>query len=73
MQHDGELRKASKEQNKKAPSSAAGVDNLFAQISAILSEEMTQKVGAVYRFELKGGEPGNWIVDLKNGAGMFLK
>jgi len=72
MQHDGELKKASKESRKQSPSSAGGVDDLFTQITALLNEEMTQKVGAVYRFELKGGEPGNWVVDLKNGAGMFI-
>lgn len=43
---------------------------LFEQIKGLLNEDMTGKVGSVYKFELKGSEPGIWLVDIKNGAGI---
>ena len=71
MQQGGELKKAMKgQQSSGGPSSAGGVDDLFASITGLLSEEMTSKVGAVYRFVLRGDQPGNWVVDIKNGPGL---
>ena len=73
MQAEGEFKKAAKSQSSSGSSSSAGgVDDLFSQIGGLLDEEMASKVGAVYRFELNGDAPGNWVVDIKNGAGIAL-
>ena len=70
MQAEGAFKKAAKGEKTSGSSSAGGVDALFEQIGGLLGEEMTGTVGAVYRFELKGDEPGNWVVDIKNGPGI---
>ena len=73
MQAEGAFKKAAKSQSSSGSSSSAGgVDALFSQIGGLLDEEMASKVGAVYRFELNGDAPGNWVVDIKNGAGIAL-
>ncbi|XP_066924599.1 hydroxysteroid dehydrogenase-like protein 2 [Clytia hemisphaerica] len=74
MQQGGELKKATKGQKSSGGSSSAGgVDDLFASITGLLNEEMTSKVGAVYRFVLSGDQPGNWVLDIKNGPGSVTK
>jgi len=74
MQAEGAFKKAAKSQSGSGSSSSAGgVDDLFNQIGSLLDEDMAGKVGAVYRFELNGDAPGNWVVDIKNGAGSVTK
>ena len=74
MQSEGEFKKmsSSSKSSSAGSSSAGGVDELFGQITSLLNEDMTGKVGAVYRFVLKGDQPGNWVVDIKNGPGRSL-
>jgi len=55
-----------------APSAASAgnpVEQVFASITAMLSEEIVQKTNAVYAFDVKGAENGKWFLDLKNGKG----
>ena len=59
--------------NNKSSSSSDGVAVLFNQIESIVTEEMVGDVKAVFKFQLSGSDEGNWLVDLKNGAGMSLK
>jgi len=46
-----------------------GVAGLFQKISSVVNEDMVKSIKAVYLFSLSGDEPGEWVVDLKNGAG----
>lgn len=50
---------------------AAGgeIPALFKKIESHLSEELVQRVGAVYQFNVKGAEAGTWFLDLKSGSG----
>ena len=55
-----------------APSAASAgnpVEQVFASITSMLSEEIVQKTNAVYAFDVKGAENGKWFLDLKNGKG----
>lgn len=46
-----------------------GTEALFQKITGVLTEDMVGKVQAIYKFNLSGDEPGQWVVDLKNGSG----
>ncbi|CAG0882948.1 unnamed protein product [Cyprideis torosa] len=52
------------------PSSDGQVDAIFNQIRNILNEDIIQKTGATYVFEIKGKEQGTWYVDLKTPPGV---
>lgn len=45
------------------------VDLIFTTFKSHLNEELVQKTGAIYSFELSGTQNGKWFVDLKNGTG----
>ncbi|XP_072761958.1 hydroxysteroid dehydrogenase-like protein 2 [Anoplolepis gracilipes] len=45
------------------------VERIFIAINANLSNELVNKVGAIYQFNVKGKEAGVWFLDLKNGKG----
>ncbi|XP_022102793.1 hydroxysteroid dehydrogenase-like protein 2 [Acanthaster planci] len=57
--------------SKPASSGAAGnqVAKVFESIQGLLGETYVASTKAVYQFELKGDEAGQWYLDLKNGAG----
>jgi len=46
-----------------------GIAKVFEQITGVVNEEMVGKINAVYAFDIKGKEAGQWYLDLKNGAG----
>merc|ERR1739848_371464 len=46
-----------------------GIAAVFEQIGGVVNEEMVGKIKAVYAFDIKGKEAGQWYLDLKNGAG----
>jgi putative sterol carrier protein len=49
---------------------AAGqVDQVFKTIMAAANEEIIKKTNAVFAFQVKGAEEGQWYLDLKNGSG----
>ena len=49
---------------------AAGqVDQVFKTIMAADNEEIVKKTNAVFAFQVKGAEEGQWYLDLKNGSG----
>ncbi|KAL0100412.1 hypothetical protein PUN28_019632 [Cardiocondyla obscurior] len=45
------------------------IAHVFDAINANLSTELVSKTGAIYKFNVKGKEPGVWFLDLKNGKG----
>jgi putative sterol carrier protein/NAD(P)-dependent dehydrogenase (short-subunit alcohol dehydrogenase family) len=45
------------------------VAKMFKNVEGVLNEELVKKVGAVYAFNVKGGQAGTWFIDLKNGMG----
>lgn len=45
------------------------IAQLFGAIEGLLTEELVQKVNAIYQFNVKGDESGTWYIDLKNGSG----
>ncbi|XP_031638024.1 hydroxysteroid dehydrogenase-like protein 2 [Contarinia nasturtii] len=45
------------------------IEGLFKKIESHLSEELVQKVDAVYHFNVKGDEAGVWFLNLKEGKG----
>merc|ERR1711962_1255113 len=45
------------------------LEQFFAQLGGLINEEMCGKIKAVYAFDIKGEETGQWYLDLKNGAG----
>ena len=42
---------------------------IFEVVRTLLSPEITSKVNATFHFVLDGENPGNWLLDLKNGSG----
>lgn len=54
-------------------SSSTGAQALFDKIAAIINQEIVQKTGAVFLFDLSGKEAGKWLIDLKNGDGKYFK
>ncbi|XP_011172738.1 hydroxysteroid dehydrogenase-like protein 2 [Solenopsis invicta] len=58
------------ENSPKASSEETGqVASLFKTIKANLNSELVGKIGAIYKFNVKGKESGVWFIDLKNGNG----
>jgi len=52
------------------PAGRAGqVDQVFKTIMAVANEEIVKKTNAVFAFQVKGAEEGQWYLDLKNGSG----
>ncbi|XP_025266848.1 hydroxysteroid dehydrogenase-like protein 2 isoform X2 [Camponotus floridanus] len=49
------------------------VERIFIAINANLSNELVNKTGAIYQFNVKGKEAGVWFLDLKNGKGAIGK
>jgi len=47
------------------------IQDIFSKMTAIMNEEMVQKVNTIYAFELS--EAGRYVVDLKNGAGSVIE
>ncbi|KAM0729394.1 Hydroxysteroid dehydrogenase-like protein 2 [Formica fusca] len=45
------------------------VERIFIAINAHLSNELVNRTGAIYQFNVKGKEAGTWFLDLKNGKG----
>ncbi|KAL6432004.1 hypothetical protein ACFW04_007443 [Cataglyphis niger] len=45
------------------------VERIFIAINTHLSNELVNKTGAIYQFNVKGKEAGVWFLDLKNGKG----
>uniref|UniRef100_U5EZ86 Hydroxysteroid dehydrogenase-like protein 2 n=1 Tax=Corethrella appendiculata TaxID=1370023 RepID=U5EZ86_9DIPT len=62
-------------QVKKSSAAASGgqIDELFAKIESLLSEEICKKTNAIYQFNVKGNEAGVWFADLKNSPGKVGK
>ncbi|XP_038066963.1 hydroxysteroid dehydrogenase-like protein 2 isoform X1 [Patiria miniata] len=52
-----------------APPAQSQVAKVFESIQGLLGETYVAGTQAVYQFELKGDEAGQWFLDLKNGAG----
>jgi len=46
-----------------------GVAGVFQKLNPLINDEMVSKIRAVYAFDIKGKETGQWYLDLKNGAG----
>lgn len=58
------------QKSKVSQSAAPGqIEGLFKKIESHLSEELVQKVNAVYHFNVKGDEAGTWFLNLKEGKG----
>ena len=53
--------------------SNAKVAQIFTAIEANLNNELVNKTGAVYQFNVKGDEASIWFLDLKNGKGAVGK
>ncbi|XP_070157637.1 hydroxysteroid dehydrogenase-like protein 2 [Polyergus mexicanus] len=45
------------------------VERIFIAINAHLSNELVNRTGAIYQFNVKGKEAGVWFLDLKHGKG----
>lgn len=45
------------------------IEGLFQKIEASLSEEVVSKTNAIFHFNVKGDEEGQWFLDLKSGSG----
>ena len=45
------------------------VADLFAAIESGINQELVNKTGAIFQFNVKGEEAGVWFLDLKNGKG----
>ncbi len=60
--------KKSVEATKDVPAGGA-VDQVFKTIMAVANEEIVKKTNAVFAFQVKGAEEGQWYLDLKNGSG----
>lgn len=52
-----------------AASPSGQIEGLFKKIETHLSEELVQKVNAIYHFDVKGDEAGTWFLNLKEGKG----
>ncbi|XP_046439876.1 hydroxysteroid dehydrogenase-like protein 2 isoform X1 [Daphnia pulex] len=62
--------KKSAEATQDVPAGGAGqVDQVFKTIMAAANEEIVKKTNAVFAFQVKGAEEGQWYLDLKNGSG----
>ncbi|CAL1679289.1 unnamed protein product [Lasius platythorax] len=49
------------------------VERIFIAINKNLSNELVNRTGAIYQFNVKGKEAGVWFLDLKNGKGAIGK
>ncbi|KZC15064.1 PREDICTED: hydroxysteroid dehydrogenase-like protein 2 [Dufourea novaeangliae] len=49
------------------------IEQVFTAIEANLSNELVNKTGAVFQFNVKGDEAGTWYLDLKTGKGSMGK
>ncbi|KAH0945273.1 hypothetical protein HN011_004726 [Eciton burchellii] len=47
--------------------------HIFNAIETNLSNELVNRTGAIYQFNIKGNEAGTWYIDLKNGKGAIGK
>lgn len=45
------------------------IDSIFKNIETQLSEDLVQKINAVYHFKISGNEAGTWYMNLKDGKG----
>ncbi|XP_076166773.1 hydroxysteroid dehydrogenase like 2 [Ptiloglossa arizonensis] len=45
------------------------IEQIFTVIEANLSDELVNKTGAIFQFNVNGDKAGTWYVDLKNGKG----
>lgn len=45
------------------------VERIFIAINQHLSNDLVNRTGAIYQFNVKGKEAGVWFLDLKNGKG----
>ncbi len=61
------LRKS--QQRSSDASSSDSVSPVFDKINGFLSDALVKEVGGVFQFKLSGAQPGEWFLDLKNGAG----
>lgn len=52
--------------------SAETVEGVFSMITVYLNDDLVNRIGGVFIFEVKG-EPDTWYVDLKNGKGSVGK
>ncbi|XP_059894287.1 hydroxysteroid dehydrogenase-like protein 2 isoform X2 [Gadus macrocephalus] len=46
------------------------IEETFALIRTVLSQDLVQSTKGVYQFDLSGEHTGSWFVDLKQGAGL---
>ena len=53
--------------------SNAKIAQIFTAIEANLNNELVNKTGAVFQFNVKGDEASIWFLDLKNGKGAVGK
>jgi putative sterol carrier protein len=60
---------AASKQDVPAGGGAGQVDQVFKTIMAVANEEIVKKTNAVFAFQVKGAEEGQWYLDLKNGSG----
>ena len=49
------------------------VAHIFTAIEANINEELVNKTGAIFQFNVRGDEAGIWFIDLKNGKGAVGK
>lgn len=47
----------------------AKIEGLFKKIESHLSDELVQKVNAIYHFDVKGDAAGTWFLNLKDAQG----
>ncbi|XP_071799762.1 hydroxysteroid dehydrogenase-like protein 2 [Asterias amurensis] len=55
--------------SEEAAAGSGKIEKVFENIRGLLDESFVNSTKAVYQFELKGAEAGEWYVDLKNGSG----
>lgn len=56
-----------------ANKSNAKIAQIFTAIEANLNNELVNKTGAIFQFNVKGDEASTWFLDLKNGNGSVGK
>lgn len=67
------LESQDKKYNSDKTNEVGQVERIFIAINASLSNELVNRTGAIYQFNVKGKEAGVWFLDLKNGKGAIGK